>query len=81
MDRNELNKETHATKNTANSRKIWLFVLGVGIVLSLIAYFGGWFNHGEVTPNMRPKQDVVPSDTARGDVIVNPDTSATDIRR
>ncbi|HEV7348439.1 hypothetical protein [Telluribacter sp.] len=82
MDRNELDDETKATKNTANSRKIWIWVIGAGVVLSLIGHFGGWWNHNwNMTPSTRPEQQVVPSDTARGDVIMNPDTMATDVRR
>ncbi|GAB3163699.1 hypothetical protein GCM10027291_03750 [Telluribacter humicola] len=82
MDRNEMNKETHATKSTASTRRIWIWVIGAGIILSAIAHFGGWFYHDlDMTPTTTPQEEIVPSDTVRGDVIVNPDTSATDVRR
>ncbi|PWJ59499.1 hypothetical protein CLV98_102333 [Dyadobacter jejuensis] len=42
MNRNETDKEARATKNTKN---VWKYILGVGVVLMLIAFFGGYFNH------------------------------------
>lgn len=44
MDRKETEEETKATKNTKN---VWKWILGVGIVLMLIAFWGGFFNHNE----------------------------------
>jgi hypothetical protein len=81
MNREELDDQTKATKNTANSKNIWKWVIGVGIALAIFAYIGGWFNHGGSMPNNRPSQQVVPSDTIQGGAIMNPDTMATDIRR
>jgi hypothetical protein len=44
MDRKETEEETKATKNTKN---VWKWILGIGIVLMLIAFWGGFFNHKE----------------------------------
>ncbi|SKB98778.1 YrdB family protein [Dyadobacter psychrophilus] len=44
MDRRETDKEAKATKNTKN---VWKWILGVGIVLMAIAFWGGFFNHNE----------------------------------
>lgn len=44
MDRKETEDETKATKNT---KHVWKWILGVGIVLMLIAFWGGFFNHEE----------------------------------
>ncbi|GGB93643.1 hypothetical protein [Dyadobacter sediminis] len=44
MDRRETDKETRATKNTKN---VWKWILGVGVVLMGIAFWGGFFNHNE----------------------------------
>lgn len=42
MNRQETDREARATKNVKN---VWKWIVGVGIVLSLIAWFGGFFNH------------------------------------
>ena len=44
MNRQETDKEAKATKNTKN---VWKWILGVGVVLMLIAFWGGFFNHDE----------------------------------
>jgi len=44
MDRRETDDQTRATKNTKN---VWKWILGVGIVLMAIAFWGGFFNHDE----------------------------------
>jgi flagellar basal body-associated protein FliL len=44
MNRQETDKEARATKNTGN---VWKWILGVGIVLMLVAFWGGFFNHNE----------------------------------
>nr|WP_295934569.1 hypothetical protein [uncultured Dyadobacter sp.] len=68
MNRQETDKEARATKNVKN---VWKWIVGVGIVLSLIAWFGGFFNHdrnfkeadspGENAPAL---SDTVATDTA-----------------
>ncbi|WAC10304.1 hypothetical protein [Dyadobacter pollutisoli] len=42
MNRQKTDKEARATKNVKN---VWKWIVGVGIVLSLIAWFGGYINH------------------------------------
>lgn len=71
MDRRETDDQTRATKNTKN---VWKWILGVGIVLMAIAFFGGFFNHNESfreseTPSEANSaaSDTVASDT-RGEV-------------
>ncbi|ACT94367.1 hypothetical protein [Dyadobacter fermentans] len=44
MNRQETDREARATKNVKN---VWKWIVGVGIVLSLIAWFGGFFNHDQ----------------------------------
>jgi peptidoglycan biosynthesis protein MviN/MurJ (putative lipid II flippase) len=64
MDRHELDKETKATKKTKN---IWKWIVGVGIVLFLIAFFGGYLNHDEdFFPGTAP-MEAVPVDTSATD--------------
>lgn len=64
MDRHELDKETKATKKTKN---IWKWILGVGIVLFLIAFFGGYLNHDEdFYPGTAPVEGVQ-ADTSASD--------------
>jgi len=67
MNREETDKEARATKNTKN---VWKWILGVGIVLMAIAFWGGFFNHNESfeqseTPSQttQPAADSVASDT------------------
>lgn len=70
MDREEINEEAKATKNT---RVVWKWVIGVGIVLMIIAFWGGFFNHDEnfsesESPELTNKvvvSDTVASDTAK----------------
>lgn len=64
MDRHELDKETKATKKTKN---IWKWILGVGLVLCLIAFFGGYLNHDkDFYPGTAPVEGV-PADTSATD--------------
>lgn len=44
MNRQETDNEARATKNTKN---VWKWILGIGIVLMGIAFWGGFFNHNE----------------------------------
>jgi len=81
MDRRETDKEAKATKNTKN---VWKWILGVGIVLMLIAFWGGFFNHDEHfseadTPseNATMNADTVASDTS---MEVHPDTIMKSVR-
>jgi hypothetical protein len=67
MDRRETDKEAKATKNTKN---VWKWILGVGVVLMLIAFWGGFFNHNEKfgesdspSENVPAVADSVASDT------------------
>lgn len=78
MDRRETERETKATKNTKN---VWKWILGVGAVLMLIAFFGGFFNHDK---NFEQKEtpsaavaDTVASDSATS---LPPDTVYQHVR-
>ncbi|MPR35085.1 hypothetical protein [Salmonirosea aquatica] len=76
MDRKEIDQETKETKNTKN---ILFWIVGIGIVLSIIAFAGGLFNHGgDVTPKT-DQTGTMMSDTVAGDQMA--DTLATDIRK
>ncbi len=44
MNRQETDQEAKATKNTKN---VWKWIMGVGVVLMAIAFWGGFFNHNE----------------------------------
>ncbi|MCF2486624.1 YrdB family protein [Dyadobacter sp. CY347] len=66
MDRRETDKEAKATKNTKN---VWKWILGVGIVLMAIAFWGGFFNHNE---------NFTESENATETATQNTDTIATD---
>lgn len=82
MNRQETDDEARATKNTKN---VWKWVLGVGIVLMLIAFWGGFFNHDEnfteaETPsetNSPAVTDSIASDTTGN---VAPDTIMKSVR-
>lgn len=77
MDRKEIDQETRATKNTKN---IVYWIIGIGIVLAIIAFAGGLFNHeGSVTPGSGTAPGAVLSDTVAGDRMA--DTLATDVQR
>lgn len=69
MDREETDKEARSTKNLKN---VWKWILGIGILLILIAFFGGFFNH-----NGNFKEAESPSMAAPDSVNKNPDTTAT----
>lgn len=70
MDRHETDKEARKTKNT---RHVWKWILGVGVVLMAIAFWGGFFNHNE---NFDKAE--TPSESAAPDYA---DTTATDSGR
>ena len=82
MNRQETDKEAKATKNTKN---VWKWILGVGIALMAIAFWGGFFNHNEnfneaETPsesNSNAPVDSVASDTVGN---VNADTIMRSVR-
>lgn len=68
MNRQETDKEARATKNVKN---VWKWIVGVGIMLSLIAWFGGFFNHDKnfkqadsPSENASALSDSVATDTA-----------------
>lgn len=82
MDRRETDKEAKATKNTKN---VWKWILGVGIVLMAIAFWGGFFNHNEnftesenASQSSGAASDTVASDT-RGEV--RADTIMENVRK
>jgi flagellar basal body-associated protein FliL len=81
MDRKETDKEARATKNTKN---VWKYILGVGIVLMAIAFWGGFFNHKESFQEAEtPSQGTqAPADTAAYDTTmdVHPDTIMKSVR-
>ncbi|TDB64209.1 hypothetical protein [Arundinibacter roseus] len=76
MDRQELNEETRATKKV---NKTWIWIIAVGLLLMVIAFVGGVFNHdGNVAPGSTPTPGAMSSDTVNGDAYA--DTLATDSR-
>jgi hypothetical protein len=82
MDRQETDKEARATKNT---KHVWKWILGVGVVLMLIAFWGGFFNHDEnFSESETPAQSNSPamSDTIATDTVgyVKPDTIMRHVR-
>ncbi len=44
MNRKETEDELKSTRNT---KDIWKWIVGVGIVLMAIAFWGGYFNHDQ----------------------------------
>jgi len=81
MDRKETEEETKATKNTKN---VWKWILGVGIVLMLVAFWGGFFNHDEnfseaETPSATVR-DSVSSSTSDTTQQLAPDTINKSVR-
>lgn len=72
MNRQETDKEARATKNVKN---VWKWIVGVGIVLSLIAWFGGFFNH-----DRNIIQSDNPADHAAASDSVASDTTGTNMR-
>ncbi|WP_025764678.1 hypothetical protein [Dyadobacter tibetensis] len=65
MDRKETDKEARATKNTKN---VWKYILGVGIVLMLIAFFGGFFNHDQNFKQEGNSTGIAPDSAYDGEV-------------
>ncbi|GAB2786002.1 hypothetical protein GCM10027275_33040 [Rhabdobacter roseus] len=77
MNRKEIDQEAKATKSTRN---VWMWIVGIGIILMIIAFVGGVFNHGgDVTPNSNTP-GAVSSDTVAGDYGAGADTSSSDFR-
>jgi hypothetical protein len=75
MNRRETDKETKATKKTND---LWLWVVGLGIIMMLIASIGGFFNHDEsLMPGTNVAPGTVMSDTVTGDMV---DTLPTKFR-
>jgi uncharacterized membrane protein len=65
MNRQETDKEARATKNTKN---VWKWILGVGVVLMLIAFWGGFFNHDEnFSEADNPSDNAVTADSVASD--------------
>jgi hypothetical protein len=60
MNRQETDKEARATKNTKN---VWKWILGVGIVLMLVAFWGGFFNHEENFNEAENPAQTAPAET------------------
>ncbi|MCF0073629.1 hypothetical protein LZD49_24330 [Dyadobacter sp. CY261] len=72
MNRQETDDEARSTKNLKN---VWKWIVGVGIALSLIAWFGGFFNHDR---NLGEADN--PADqTAAADSVAS-DTAGTNLR-
>lgn len=77
MDRRELDKETKATRSTKN---IVYWIVGIGVVLSIIAFMLYTPGSNKVS-NSENMPGTVLSDTIAGDVREgSTDTLATDIR-
>jgi hypothetical protein len=81
MDRGETDKEARATKNTKN---VWKWILGVGVALMLIAFWGGFFNHDEnFSESDNPQQSGIPAaDSVASDTTmeIHPDTIMENVR-
>lgn len=79
MDRRETDKEAKATKNTKN---VWKWILGVGVVLMAIAFWGGFFNHNEnFTESENATETASPNaDTIATDSKTNADTIMESVR-
>jgi hypothetical protein len=82
MDRRETDDQARATKNTKN---VWKWILGVGIVLMAIAFWGGFFNHDEnFKESETPSQtNSAASDTVASDTMgeVRSDTIMENVRK
>jgi hypothetical protein len=81
MDRKETDNEARATKNT---KKVWLWVLVAGVLLMIIAFWGGFLNHNEnFKESETPSENAtMPADTAAYDTTmqVHPDTIMKSVR-
>jgi len=80
MNRKETEDETKATKNTKN---VWKWILGVGIVLMLIAFWGGFFNQKKSFSEAEtPSATVADSTESASDTTmeVHPDTIMKSVR-
>lgn len=75
MNRQETDREARATKNVKN---VWKWIVGVGIVLSLIAWLGGFFNHdGNPGPADNPADNSAVADSVASDTAGTPLRSDT----
>ena len=81
MDREETDKEARATKNT---KKVWKWVIGSGIILMIIAFWGSFFSQDEnFSESDRPSaQAIMPADSVASDTLtkVHPDTMMKSVR-
>ena len=81
MDRKVTEDETKGTKNT---KHLWKWVVGVGIALMIIAFWGGFFNHNQnfteaETPSatVRDSTSMMSSDTTQ---LLAPDSINKSVR-
>ena len=72
MNRQETDREAKATKNVKN---VWKWIVGVGLVLSLVAWLGGFLNH-----DSNPGRADNPADHAAVADSVAADTVGTSLR-
>ena len=73
MNRQETDDEARATKNTGN---VWKWILGVGVVLMIIAFWGGFFNHDQnFSESDNPSKN---SSAAVSDSVASDTASTTD---
>jgi hypothetical protein len=80
MDRKETEDETRATKDTKN---VWKWILGVGVMLMLIAFWGGFFNHNENFSESETPSAGVKDSTAKAmdtTMEIHPDTIMKSVR-
>ena len=73
MNREETDNEARATKNTKN---VWKWILGVGIALMAIAFWGGFLNHNEnFKESETPSESTQPAmaDSVASDTVGNVD--------
>ncbi|MCE7066283.1 YrdB family protein [Dyadobacter sp. CY326] len=79
MDRKETDDQARGTKNTKN---VWKWILGVGILLMAIAFWGGFFNHNEnFTESETPsEQNSEASGAATADSVAS-DTIMENVRK
>jgi hypothetical protein len=80
MDRKETEDETKSTKNTRN---VWKWILGVGVILMLVAFWGGFFNHKESFSEAETPSASVQDSAAKATdttMVVHPDTIMKSVR-
>ncbi|MCE6992218.1 hypothetical protein [Dyadobacter sp. CY323] len=82
MNSQETDDQARATKKTGN---VWKWILGVGVVLMLIAFWGGFFNHdGNFGESDNPSENSAAaiSDSTASDTTMttDPDTIMEHVR-